>query len=331
MPAEWEPHATTWLAWPSHGDLWQDNLAAARTAFAALATAIAGGETAEILTPDARNEELARAALPSAGVRHHRAAFGDIWLRDTAPIFLLDEDGGAHAARFRFNGWGGKYVLEHDDEVSGAIATLAAVPARAHAFVLEGGAVDVDGEGTVLTTRQCLLNPNRNGSTDARTVEGWLRDALGVETVLWLDRGLENDHTDGHVDTLVRFVKPGVVVAMEPRAPDDPNRDALTALIRDAAAMVDASGRRLEVVRIPSPGRVTDAEGRVMPASYVNFYVANAAVVVPTYGSPFDAEAVERVGSLFPGRRTVGVDARAVLTGGGAFHCITQQQPRGSR
>jgi agmatine deiminase len=336
MPAEWEPHAATWLAWPSHADLWQENLAPARSAFAALAGAIAEGETAEILTPDAKNEELARAALPSAvpgtrgaGVRHHRAAFGDIWLRDTAPLFLLDEDGGTHAARFRFNGWGGKYVLAHDDGVSEAIAALAAVPARAHTFVLEGGALDVDGAGTVLTTRQCLLNPNRNGSTDARTVEEWLRDALGVETVLWLDRGLENDHTDGHVDTLVRFVKPGVVVAMEPRAGDDPNRDALTALIHDAAAMVDSRGRRLEVVRIPSPGRIADREGRVMPASYVNFYVANAAVVVPTYGSPFDAEAVERVGALFPGRRAVGVDARAVLTGGGAFHCITQQQPRG--
>jgi agmatine deiminase len=331
MPAEWEPHAATWVAWPSHADLWQGNLAPARTAFASLVTAIAEGETVEVLTPDAENEQLARAALPSAGVRHHRVPFGDIWLRDTAPLFLLDAGGGDHAARFRFNGWGGKYVLEHDDHVAEAIARIAEVPTRAHPFVLEGGAIDVDGDGTILTTRQCMLNPNRNGPTDAGTVEASLREALEVDTVLWLDRGLENDHTDGHVDTLVRFVKPGVVVVMEPRGSDDPNRATLAALIRDAAAMVDARGRRLEVVRIPSPGRITDRDGRVMPASYVNFYVGNAAVVVPTYGSPFDAEAVERVGALFPGRRTIGVDARAVLTGGGAFHCITQQQPQGAQ
>ena len=139
-----------------------------------------------------------------------------------------------------------------------------------------------------------------------------------------------NDHTDGHVDTVVRFVRPGVVVAMEARDRDDPNRDALAALLRDASAFVDARGRRLEVVRIPSPGRVVDPEGRVMPASYVNFYISNSSVVVPTYGSPFDAEAVEAIGALFPGRRTVGIDARAILTGGGAFHCITQQEPRGA-
>ena len=204
------------------------------------------------------------------------------------------------------------------------MACLAGGRSFALPFVLEGGAVDVDGEGRVLTTRQCLLNPNRNGPVGAPTVEGWLRDALGVEQVLWLDDGLLNDHTDGHVDTVVRFVRPGVVVAMEPRSDDDPNRDALRALLRDAAA------HGLEVVRVPSPGRVVDAEGRVMPASYVNFYVSNAAVVVPTYGVPSDDEAVERVGALFPGRRAVGVDARAILTGGGAFHCITQQQPAGA-
>ena len=255
-------------------------------------------------------------------MRFHRVPFGDIWLRDTAPIFLRGPAGAGATVRFGFNGWGGKYVLDHDDEVSAErIAAIDGRRAFRMPFVLEGGAVDVDGEGSVLTTRQCLLNPNRNGKVDERTVEGWLRDALGVERVLWLGDGLLNDHTDGHVDTVVRFVRPGVVVAMEARAADDPNRDILLALVREAGA------HGLDVVRIPSPGRVLDATGRVMPASYVNFYVANAAVVVPTYATPWDDEAVERIGALFPGRRTVGVDARAILTGGGAFHCITQQQP----
>jgi agmatine deiminase len=265
-------------------------------------------------------------------VRFHRIPFGDIWLRDTAPLFLENEDGARANVRFAFNGWGGKYVLEHDDRVAERIAaTFAGDAAFAMAFVmpwvLEGGAVDVDGEGTVLTTRQCLLNPNRNLGMSAADVERAVSGALGCEKVLWLGDGLKNDHTDGHVDTIARFVRPGVVVVMEPRTADDPNRDVLQAIARDARAMVDARGRRLEVVVLPSPGAVWDEDGRLMPASYANFYVANASVVVPTYGSAFDDEAVSRVASLFPGRRTVGLDARAVLTGGGAFHCITQQQP----
>jgi agmatine deiminase len=212
--------------------------------------------------------------------------------------------------------------------VAARIAALVpAATALALPFVLEGGAVDVDGEGTVLTTRQCLLHPNRNPSMDARAIERAVMGALGAERVLWLGDGLLNDHTDGHVDTVVRFVAPGRVVAMEPRGVTDPNRDVLRALLRELGEMVDARGRRLEIVTVPSPGAVVDADGRVMPASYVNFYVANAAVIVPTYGTPFDDEAVQRIGELFPGRRTFGVDARAILSGGGAFHCITQQQP----
>jgi agmatine deiminase len=332
MPAEWEPHEATWVAWPSHADLWLDNLPPARAAFAQLVGAIvgAGTETAKVLVPDAKQEEAARRALPAKGVVFHHVPFGDIWLRDTAPIFLVgggDPARARRAARFRFNGWGGKYVLDHDDEVAARVAALSKHPETAHPFVLEGGSVDVDGEGSLITTRQCLLNPNRNGPTDERTMERRLCETLGVEAVRWLDQGLENDHTDGHVDTLVRFVRPGVVVAMEARTPEDPNREVLATLVRDASAMTDARGRRLEVVRIPSPGRVVDPDGRLMPASYVNFYVCNAAVVVPTYGSPFDAEAVERIGALFPGRKTVAVEGRAILSGGGAFHCITQQEP----
>jgi agmatine deiminase len=332
MPAEWAPHAGTWLAWPSDADLWRENLEPARAAFARLALAIAGdgsGEIVHILVPDAAQEARAREAIPPSSVAWHRVPFGDIWLRDTAPLFLVGPEGEIATARFGFNGWGGKYVLEHDDRVSERIAGLAGQRSYATPFVLEGGSVDVDGEGSALTTRQCVLNPNRNGAVTPAVVEGLLHDWLGVERVLWLGKGLLNDHTDGHVDTIVRFLRPGVVVAMEPRADDDPNRDVLRSLIREVRDLVDARGRGLELVTIPSPGRILDEDGRVMPASYVNFYVCNAAVVVPTYGSRWDDEAVERIGTLFPGRRCVAIDARAVLTGGGAFHCITQQQPRG--
>jgi agmatine deiminase len=331
MPAEWARHDATWVAWPSHGDLWQENLGPARDAFTRLVAAIAEGETVEVAVPDEANERAARAALPSRGVRFHRIPFGDIWFRDTAPIFLEGQGGASATVRFAFNGWGGKYVLEHDDGVAERIvSTLPAAAAFVMPWVFEGGAVDVDGEGSVLTTRQCLLNPNRNPSMTAADVERATLGALGGEKLLWLGNGLRNDHTDGHVDTIARFVQPGVVVVMEPRNADDPNRDVLLAILRDVSAMTDAHGRRLELVTLPSPGAIFDGDGadrRLMPASYVNFYVANACVVVPTYGSPFDEEAVARIAALYPGRRTVGVDARAVLTGGGAFHCITQQQP----
>lgn len=347
QPAEWAPHEATWLAWPAHRDLWEDNLAPAQRAFTALCEGIASGpastrEELRILVRDAEAEEAARAALGHLAPQLHRVPYGDIWLRDTAPIFVADlvmmegdppnspprALGAVTPTTFGFNGWGGKYVLPHDDGVARAIADRAG-GGRAFTWVLEGGSVEPDGEGTLLTTRQCLLNENRNPGMDQAAIERGLAEALGVEKTLWLDEGLQNDHTDGHVDTLARFVAPGVVVAMEPATADDPNAPALRRILADLRSMRDAAGRSLEVVTIPSPGRILDGEGRLMPASYVNFYIANHAVVVPTYGAPSDEAAVARLAALFPGRRTFGVDARAILAGGGAFHCITQQVPRG--
>jgi agmatine deiminase len=294
-------------------------------------SAIAQGESAEILVPDANQEALARDALPSERVHFHRVAFGDIWLRDIAPLFLIDDRGATATLVCRFNGWGGKFNLEHDDRVAERVAEIVGGRRFECPFVLEGGSVEVDGEGTVLVTRQCLLNANRNNQRTEAQVEDWLLGALGARTALWLDHGLVNDHTDGHVDTIARFASPGTLVVMEPRSEDDPNRDALRQIVRDAQRMVNASGRKLELACIPSPGRVMSDDGGVMPASYVNYYVSNAAVIVPTYGTRWDSEAVESIGALFPGRRAIGVDARPILTGGGAFHCITQQQPRGTQ
>jgi len=331
QPAEWDRHSACWLAWPGHGHLWRENLAPAQVEWAALCRAIAedGGEALDVLVQDAAAEAVARAALaPVIGqVRFHWVPVGDIWLRDTAPIFVKDGAGALSAACFRFNGWGQKYVLPEDDQVAGRVTALSGVPRRGHAFILEGGSVEVDGQGTVLTTRQCLLNPNRNPGLDQMGIEAALRDGIGAEKVLWLDEGLLNDHTDGHIDTLARFVAPGVVVCMKAADRRDPNAATLDRLAADLAAFTDARGRRLQVVRIPSPGVVRDKEGELMPASYVNFYIGNRSVMVPTYGTAYDDEAVAALTPLFPNHRVVGRSARAILSGGGAFHCITQQQP----
>jgi len=325
QPAEWLPHRACWVAWPSHADLWEDELPAVRTAFAAMCRAIASGERVEVLANDAANLALAREALAGLDAGFHQVRFGDIWLRDTAPIFARSGDR-LVAARFRFNGWGGKYRLPGDTEVGDRIAELAGTERRDHDFVLEGGAIDCDGEGTALTTAQCLLDPNRNPGMERDDYLRRLGDALGFEHLVWLRRGLRNDHTDGHVDTIARFVAPGVVACMEP-GPGDPNRDALAEILADLRAARDAGGRRLEVVTVPSPGTVLDRDGQLMPASYLNFYIGNASVVVPVYGAADDDRAATAIAALFPGRTTVPIDARAVLAGGGAFHCITQQEP----
>jgi agmatine deiminase len=260
-------------------------------------------------------------------------AFGDIWLRDTGPIFARKGDKPV-ALGFRFNGWGGKYELEGDEMVAAAVAAKAHTPLIAHDFVLEGGAVEMDGEGTLLTTRQCLLNHNRNPSWSERDAERALTESLGVERILWLDKGLANDHTDGHIDNLVRFAAPGIVVCQSPVA-DDPNAEVLEEIALTLAAMRDARGRRLEVIRVPSPGRVLSADGAVMPASHMNFVLGGGTLVVPVY-----ANASEELSSAFsevtktiprtadePGPTVAFASAKALLTGGGAFHCITQQEP----
>lgn len=338
QPAEWEPHEAVWVAWPSHDELWAQLLGDAQREMISLCEAIADldedghprGETLEVLVPNGVRHLEANEALEHLGARVHRMPFGDIWMRDIGPVFVSGEDGLA-AVSFAFNGWGGKYVLDGDELVAGRIAELADTELFAFGFVLEGGAVEADGEGTVITTRSCALNANRNPGMARETLEKRLGEALDARKVLWLDDGLLNDHTDGHVDTLARFIEPGRVLCMAPSGDDDPNREVLEQIAKDLASMKDAAGRTLQVERVPSPGLVRDHEELVMPASYANFYIANTTVVVPTYGSPWDDEAVEAIGALFEGRRVVGSPAKAILTGGGALHCVTQPQPLARR
>lgn len=326
--AEWAPHGAMWLGFPSHEELWQDNLEPARDEVAALARALAGpgGERVRLLVRGGAAEAAARARLDRVqGVEVVRGLFGDIWLRDTGPIFAR-RDGAAAAIAFRFNGWGGKYVLDEDDQVSDQIAAASGTPRIDHDWVLEGGALDQDGFGTALTTAQCLLNPNRNPGWNAASAEEALREALGARRVLWLGEGLAHDHTDGHVDNLARFVAPGVVLCPLAYGRDDPNAAAYDDAGRRLASMRDARGAALTVMRAPSPGRI-EVEGRVVPASHMNFVVANEAVVMPVYEDHACALALDALRAAFPEREVIGLPSRALLTGGGSFHCITQQEP----
>ncbi len=322
QPPEWAPHDFVWIGFPSHADLWEDDLEPARkevAAFARLVWAEGKGEEVRLVVADPQAAEAARMLAPFATIVEER--FGDIWFRDTGPIILKDGDGGRAAARFRFNGWGGKYRLEGDDDVGLRLAETIDLDAAAHEWVLEGGAIDVDGTGLAVTTAQCLLNPNRNPGMRGEDVEARLKAELGIDRLLWLGDGLRNDHTDGHVDNLARFVAEGRLAIPEANDDADPNHGAYDDAARRAAAF------GLEVIRLPSPGR-TERDGEIIPASYMNFYIGNAAVVVPLYGQPNDGRVVDAIAALFPGRTTTGVVADHLLTGGGSFHCISQQVPR---
>ena len=324
VPAEWAPHRAMWLGFPSHAELWEDDLEPAQAEVAALARALAGpgGERVRLMTGHPDGEAAARKLLGDvAGIEIVPGRFGDIWLRDTGPIFA-----GGKAHGFRFNGWGGKYALEHDDTVAAQIAAAAGVDLVANDFILEGGAVDHDGIGTVLTTGQCVLNRNRNPGWTEAVAEAAFAASLGARKVLWLGEGLRNDHTDGHVDNLARFVAPATVAIPVAWGRGDPNAEAFDDAARRLAAMTDASGRNLSVVRIPSPGWI-DGEDGPLPASHMNFLIANKAVIVPIYTEQPGKFAVEMLKQVFPDRTVVGLPSTAILTGGGSFHCITQQEP----
>jgi agmatine deiminase len=326
VPAEFGPHAAIWIGYPSHGELWAEDLAPAQAETADLVRALAGpgGEQVRLLVCGEEAMADAKARLAGlAGVELRPGRFGDIWLRDTGPIFRDRSS----AAAFTFNGWGGRYILDGDETVAEQIGAAEGARLTRWSAVLEGGALDHDGAGTVLTTRQCLINPNRNRFWDEAAAEALLRNALGARKVIWLDEGLLNDHTDGHVDNLARFVAPGVVACPVASGPDDPNAQAYEAAAAALARSTDAEGRRLSVRRIPSPGPVRDEAGEIIPASHMNFIIAPGAVVTPIYSDATARAALAALGEAFPDREVIGLPAKALLTGGGAFHCISQQVP----
>jgi agmatine deiminase len=335
-PAEWTPHNSCWLAYPHLQDEWGEYLTAAQAEFIELCLAIAAvdpmtgearGEKLDILVPNISDIEPLQQRLGPIPVRFHLIAYDDGWLRDAGPIFVRHPEGQVAAVRFQFNAWGGKFTFDRDPAVAMAIAKSTGLPIYEYPVVLEGGSIDTDGEGTALTTRQCLLNPNRNPTLTQQDLEQILHQSLGYEKVLWLADGLLNDHTDGHIDMIARFVAPGIVLCMHPADNADPNKAILERIIVSLQSMTDAQGRTLQVRTIPSPGQILDNDGELLAASYVNFYIGNHIVAVPTYGVEQDAKALAEISACFPDRETVGCPAKAFIAKGGAFHCITQQQP----
>jgi agmatine deiminase len=347
MPGEFEPHAGCWMAWPERPDNWRDGARPAQEAFAAVAAAIAASEPVTMAASAAEHERC-RSLLPPS-VRVVELPADDAWMRDIGPTFVVDGAGGRRGVDWEFNAWGGKEgglyeSWERDDLVAAAVLDVEGAERYRAPLVLEGGAIHVDGEGTVLTTEECLLNRNRNPLLSRRQIERCLCDYLGAEKVVWLGRGVFADETDGHVDNLACFARPGMVLLTWAEDESDPQGATSREALERLEAASDAQGRPFEVVRLPSPGplNVTAAEasgvepapgtqprraGDRLAASYVNFYLGNGRVVMPLLDRRHDEEAAAILAECFPGREVVGVPAREILLGGGNVHCITQQVP----
>ncbi len=335
MPAEWEPHAATWLAWPHNLDTWPGKFAPIPAIYVELVRALLTHEYVNICVNDAEaattvRRQLAAAGIESRRVRLHEFPTNDTWARDHGPIFLMRRQQTRTelaVTDWIFNSWGQKYEpWDLDDVIPQRIAAHLDLPLFELGIVLEGGSIDVNGQGTLLTTEACLLNPNRNPALSRSEIEGYLRSSLGVQKILWLGDGIVGDDTDGHIDDLARFVDPTTVVCMVEEDPRDVNYKSLQDNLARLRQMTDHHDRPLRVVPLPMPSPV-EYDGNRLPASYANFYIANGIVLVPTYRCPNDQRALTMLQELFPTRLVLGIDCTDLVWGLGAIHCITQQQP----
>jgi agmatine deiminase len=319
-PPEWAPQERLWIGFPGDPAEWPAARDAAQRQAAAFADAVASnGQNVTLLARSEEDYAVAKSLVSSAiEVRHE--LFGDIWLRDTGPLGVIGADGSRALVDFDFNGWGGKFDMPGDQDIGARLAASTGLPCQHVPINLEGGALDTDGTGLFATTEQCLLNPNRNPSLNRKQIETLLAGSLGLSSMLWLGDGLMNDHTDGHIDNLARFVAPGVISIPHATTTDDPN----SAIYADAAERARAYG--LEVAQMPSVGRY-EIDGHIVPASYMNFCITTGAVVVPQYGAPNDQAALNVLAGFFPDRAIVGVPSDAILRGGGSFHCMSQHLP----
>ncbi len=333
MPAEWEPHEATWISWPDrNGQSFPESYERVLPALIRMATAIAESEILRINISSPEQEREVRSLLtpvaPMERIEFYDIPTNEPWCRDHGPIFLKRSTPPSLAINdFGYNAWGGKYPpFEEDDVVPTTIARRLNLPLFEPGFILEGGSVDPNGEGTLLTTESCLLNPNRNPSFSRQQIEQGLRNYLGVDQILWLGDGIEGDDTDGHVDDITRFVSRSTVVTVVEADQADPNHEPLEANLQRLRRMKLLDGTLLNVLELPMPPRI-EREGLRLPASHANFYIANEAVLLPTFGGDSDQVAHELLAGLFPTRRIISIDCCELIWGLGAFHCLTQQQP----
>jgi len=332
MPAEWEPHDAVWLAWP-HDTTSFPHLEQAESSFADFLGAIHSSERVELLALDSGMQQRATRLLQERGVdfrqvRFHITDYADIWFRDYGPVFVVHREAQRLAmTKWIFNSWGNKYdALLKDTRVPYFMNESLGLPIFEPGIVLEGGSIDVNGKGTLLTTEQCLLHQNRNPQLGKEEIEKYLQDYLAATHVIWLKDGIAGDDTDGHVDDIARFVNPNTVLCARQPDRSDPDHEALEANYQILRKATDQDGRPLDVIPLPVPGWVGDDHGR-LPASYANFYIGNTKVLVPTFGVENDAKAVQVIQSVFPDRQVIGIHAVALVYGLGTFHCMSQQQP----
>lgn len=330
MPAEWEAHAATWTSWPFDDALWHGQLEGVRADFTSLVRTVARFEPVHLLVRDAEAEKDARSRLAGcANLSFHRVPLNDVWFRDNGPLFIRNEAGEIALTDWEFNSWGRKFEWELDNRAPEALASFLGAARFPVPMVMEGGSLEVDGRGTALTTRQCLLSKMRNPDMTEADIAEALRRNLGIERLLWLEDGLEGDHTDGHIDTITRFTDARTIVTCMEDDPADPNHRTMRANFERLQSFRNPEGRPYQVLPLPLPRERMELDGERLPPTYANFYVGNGFVVVPQYGDPHDSKALSLLTTLFPGRHVIGSPSRNLIRGGGAFHCVTQQQPAG--
>ncbi len=329
MPPEWRLHHCCWMGWPARRDSWPFDLTRARASWIAVVRAIAQFEPVKVIASPEESEEARRWCSNFAEVV--TLPIDDIWLRDTGPTFLINGRGDLAGVAWQFNAWGeNRETLDdyqRDATLAKRILAYSQLTCYEAPLFLEGGAIHVDGEGTLLTTEECLLNPSRNPNLNREQIEAWLDQYLGITKVIWLGQGLQDDETAGHIDNLACFVRPGVVLALSCRDPEDSNYAVLQDNLQRLRKATDAQGRKLEVIEIEQPSRRDDPHGLRLALSYLNFYLANGGIVIPTFDDPADQAALEVLQKIFPERRRVTVAGLDLVYGGGCVHCITQQQP----